>query len=369
VSDTVTRRCAARPSGRDQRGDGRRPGAREHASRAAGPLSGAARAYDEPVSAPFDAARVPAGELDAAAAALRRGEVVVFPTETVYGLGANALDPAAVSRIFAVKDRPADNPLIVHVLDADAARALVSAWPPSAGRLAAAFWPGPLTLVLPKAPHVPPITTAGLDSVALRAPAHPVARALLRAAGIPIAAPSANTSGRPSPTRVEHARADLGDRVAVYLDGGATDLGLESAVLDLRTDPPRLLRPGALARAAIEQVIGPLSDSRGDEDAARAPGMRHRHYAPLARLELVPRARIGARYAELSRAQRVAAILAAPIAGIPATVLGRDPVEWGRRLFALLRELEDHDIILVESPPRDAAWEAVHDRLRRAEAR
>jgi L-threonylcarbamoyladenylate synthase len=306
--------------------------------------------------------------LAAAVAALRRGDPVVFPTETVYGLGANALDPIAVSRIFAIKGRPADNPLIVHVLDEAAARRLVTAWPDAAHRLAEAFWPGPLTLVLPKAPAVPSITTAGLDSVAVRAPAHPVARALLRAAGVPLAAPSANTSGRPSPTRVEHARDDLGDRVAIYLDGGPTDLGLESAVVDLRGETARLLRPGALAREAIERVIGPMAgaDQDGPIGAARAPGMRHRHYAPRARVELVPRERIAERRAALAERLRVAVITAEPVADVPAHVPGSDPAAWGRQIFALLRELEDHDVILVEEPPAGAGWEAVRDRLRRA---
>jgi L-threonylcarbamoyladenylate synthase len=303
-------------------------------------------------------------ELRAAAAALRRGEPVVFPPETMSGLGAHARDADAVARLFALKGRPADNPLIVHVLDAAAARALVTAWSDLAQRLADAFWPGPLTLVLPKAPDVPAITTAGLDSVAVRAPAHPVARALLAACGLPLAAPSANTSGRPSPTRVEHARADLGDRVAHYLDGGPTDLGLESTVVDLRTDPPRLLRPGALAREAIERITGPLATPDANV-AAHAPGMRHRHYAPRARLEILPRARLRDRHTALG-ARRVAVITAMPMPELAARSLGADPAGWGRGLFALLRDLEDHDVILVEAPPADPAWEAVRDRLQRA---
>jgi L-threonylcarbamoyladenylate synthase len=327
----------------------------------------AAARYDRGVSGPSPGVTpgVIDDELRAAAAAPLRGETVVFPTETVYGLGANALDAAAVGRLFTLKGRPADNPLIVHVLDAAAARALVTAWPDLAERLAGAFWPGPLTLVLPKAAHVPAITTAGLDSVAVRAPAHPVARALLGACGLPLAAPSANTSGRPSPTRVEHARADLGDRVAIYLDGGPTDLGLESTVVDLRADPPRLLRPGALSREAIERITGPLA-TPDSGDPAHAPGMRHRHYAPRARVEILPRARLRERRAELATSRSVAVITTAPMPDLDTRSLGSDPAAWGRGLFALLRDLERHDVILVEEPPDDAAWEAVRDRLGRA---
>jgi L-threonylcarbamoyladenylate synthase len=309
-----------------------------------------------------------AGDLERAVEALRRGRPVVFPTETVYGLGANALDPEAVARVFAVKGRPADNPIIVHVADVPAARALAAAWPDAAERLAAAFWPGPLTLVLPKASHVPAITTAGLDSVALRVPAHPLALALLRAAGMPLAAPSANTSGRPSPTRVEHARADLADGAAVYLDGGPTDLGLESTVVDVRADPPRLLRPGSLSRSRIEAIVGPLA-APDTADIGRSPGLRHRHYAPGARVEIVARERLSARYAELATAARVAVVAAAPLAGVDAHVLGADAAEWARRIFGLLRDLEDHDVILVEEPPAGGVGDAVLDRLRRAAGR
>src|ERR1041385_8733221 len=182
---------------------------------------------------PADAASVKeAGRL------LKAGELVVIPTETVYGLGANALDPAAVQKIFAAKGRPADNPLIVHVASVEAAKKLVASWPPLADRFAKAFWPGPLTLVLPRAPNVPDAVTAGLDSVALRVPAHPITQQVLRAAGVPIAAPSANTSGRPSPTTAQHAEADLGDKVQLYLDAGPATVGLESTVVSLLGPKP-----------------------------------------------------------------------------------------------------------------------------------
>src|SRR5262249_25608873 len=182
-----------------------------------------------------------------------------FPTETVYGLSANALDAAAVSRIFEAKGRPASNPLIVHVADIAAARALVAVWPQSADSLAARFWPGPLTLVLPKGERVPAIVTPGGPTVAPRVPAHPVALALLRAAEIPLAAPSANRSTRLSPTRAEHVLADLGGRIEMVLDAGATPAGLESTVLDLASAPPRLLRPGPIGLHDLEALVGPLS--------------------------------------------------------------------------------------------------------------
>ena len=227
-----------------------------------------------------------------AAARLARGELVAFPTETVYGLGADALDPDAIARIFAAKGRPAWNPVIAHVADADAARALCAEWPAGAQRLADAFWPGPLTLVLPKRAIVPDIATAGLDAVGVRVPAHPVALALLRAFGRPIAAPSANRFTRVSPTTAAHVVTSLGDRVSLVLDGGACDVGIESTVVDLAGATPTLLRPGAVTRGQLEAVLGQRVDApehrvpSGDDPSAvpvagqRAPGMSDRHYAP-----------------------------------------------------------------------------------------
>src|SRR5919202_2722131 len=193
-----------------------------------------------------------------AAAVLKQGGLVAFPTETVYGLGANALDAAAVARIFAAKGRPAYNPLITHVADVAGARRLARHWPESAERLAAAFWPGPLTVVVPKRPEVPDAVTAGLDSVAVRVPAHPVALALLREAALPVAAPSANRSTQLSPTTARHVEQALGDRVDLILDGGPTRVGIESTVVDLTGDVPVLLRPGLLAARDLEPVVGAL---------------------------------------------------------------------------------------------------------------
>ncbi|MFW6201455.1 MAG: L-threonylcarbamoyladenylate synthase, partial [Gemmatimonadota bacterium] len=189
--------------------------------------------------------------IDRAARALREGRLIAFPTETVYGLGADALDADAVRRIFEAKERPPRNPLIVHVADAAAARGLVERWPPAAGRLADAFWPGPLTLVLPKRPEVPDEVTAGLPTVAVRVPSHPVARALLLAAGVPVAAPSANPFTGVSPTTARHVQSGLADRIDLVLDAGPTPVGIESTVVDLSGPKPRLLRPGMISPEAL----------------------------------------------------------------------------------------------------------------------
>jgi L-threonylcarbamoyladenylate synthase len=261
-----------------------------------------------------------------AADALRRGRLVVFPTETVYGVGAHALDSAAVAKVFAAKGRPPDNPLIVHVADAVSARALVRTWPEPAQRLADAFWPGPLTLVLPRAASVPDVTTGGLDSVAVRVPDHALAQALLRAAKVPVAAPSANRSGRPSPTRIEDARADLGDAVDVYLDGGPCRIGVESTVIALLDGPPRLLRPGGLARGTIERILGPLAEPEAGKRVP-SPGARHPHYAPRARVRLVDPASV----AEARRQWRSTGARVAVVASREAQTPGPDVFVLGGR--------------------------------------
>lgn len=308
----------------------------------------------------------------AAAQALREGKLVVFPTETVYGLGANALDPQAVGRIFAAKGRPADNPLIVHCADAAAARELAAAWPEDAEKLAKAFWPGPLTLVLPRAAKVPDATTAGLDSVALRVPASPVARDLLARAKVPVAAPSANKSGRPSPTRAEDARADLGDAVEVYLDGGPTAVGVESTVVGLLGKRPALLRVGGVPREAIEAIVGPL-DAPAAEGPARSPGMKYRHYAPKAKVHLAPARLLASVAAGLRRGgERVAVVAAAEtgLAGADVVIPGsrEDGAAWARVLFALLRDLDadGYQHVVVEEIPEKGLGAAVMERLRKA---
>ena len=311
--------------------------------------------------------------IERAADLLRAGALVAFPTETVYGLGADALNPDAVRRIFAAKQRPADNPLIVHVAEVAEARALVREWPPLAER-AAALWPGPLTLVLPRAASVPDVTTAGQDTVALRVPAHPVALALLRACRRPLAAPSANRSGRPSPTLASHVSADLDGRLALILDGGPTAYGLESSVLDLCGERPLLLRRGGVTHERLVALLGPvdLVDAGDAAAIARSPGLRHRHYAPRARVELVDEGEGEAAAARaLAAGERVALICRR--AASSAAIVRRLPTElegFAQALFATLRALDDEGVarIVVEAVPGVGIGAAIMDRLRRAAA-
>lgn len=303
---------------------------------------------------------------------LREGQLVVFPTETVYGLGANALDPAAVQRIFDAKGRPSDNPLIVHVASAEAAKLLVAEWTPMADRLARAFWPGPLTLVLKRASKVPAAVSAGLDSVAVRVPAHPVAQQVLRAAGVPVAAPSANASGRPSPTTAQHAEADLGDKVQLYLDGGPSQVGLESTVISLLGAKPVILRVGGIPKEALTRVVGEWGTLEPN-DPARSPGMRHRHYAPNAKIRLVPAHLIMQEWrkhgGDPTRAFIVSAeTAAAGMAGRNVAVPGpKDDAEaWAHELFGLLRKYDRKQEIVVEPIPEKGLGAAVMERLRRA---
>ena len=313
-----------------------------------------------------------------AAAVIRGGGLVAFPTETVYGLGAHALDAAAVRRIFEAKGRPSYNPLIAHVADIEGARALVTDWPPLAQELAERFWPGPLTIALPKRSHVPDEVTAGRATVAVRVPAHPVARALIAAAGVPLAAPSANRFTELSPVTAAQVARGLGDRVDLILDGGRTDVGIESTVVDLSCDPPMLLRPGTITRSAIEAIIGPLeTPSAPDrEDAPRAaPGMIARHYAPRAQLRLVTSEGIGAAIAEAAgRGDTVAVVTWSPRGFSAGSAVRRhhhlpdDAAGFAAELYATLHAVDEAGCaeVLVERPPEDAAWDGVRDRLTRA---
>lgn len=312
--------------------------------------------------------------IEQAVALLHAGQLVAFPTETVYGLGADAANPAAVSRIFAAKGRPASHPLIVHVSGLAAARDWVASMPASAQRLAETFWPGPLTLVLPKAQHVLAAVTGGQESVALRAPAHPVARALLAAFGRGIAAPSANRYGRISPTRAADVQEELGDRVALVLDGGECEVGLESTIVACLDGGVTLLRPGAVSRSQVADVVGRISDP--DADAPRAPGRLRSHYAPRTPLAILAAARLQQEVAAAIAAGERIAVLAQG-ATLPASdsVLWRrlpaEPAAYGRALYASLRLLDRAGAqrILVEAVPGDEAWAAIADRLARAAAR
>jgi L-threonylcarbamoyladenylate synthase len=302
--------------------------------------------------------------IDRAAAILRAGGLVAFPTETVYGLGAHALDPRTVCKIFVAKQRPGWDPLIVHVRDLAMAQSLVKGPSPQLDLLAGRFWPGALTVVLNKASQVPDEVTAGRGTVALRVPRHPVAEALLAAADLPIAAPSANKFGRPSPTRAEHVVEDLCDQVDLILDAGSTPLGVESTVLDLTQTPPAILRPGGVSREELERILGPvaLASSVSDELAAHGlcgPGMTTKHYAPRAAIELFEDARSqAARADELRRASKRVGIVDS----------SADADRLARTLFAQLRDLDAQgvDVILCVLPPPEGVGLAVRDRLLRA---
>lgn len=303
---------------------------------------------------------------------------MAFPTETVYGLGANALDERAVARIFEAKGRPSFNPLIVHVPDAGAAREQVTSWPPAARALADAFWPGPLTLVLPRAEGVPGIVSGGLATVALRVPAHPTALALLRAADVPIAAPSANRYTGISPTSAAHVERALGDAVELILDAGPTSVGIESTVVDLTGSIPLLLRPGTLPQQSLREVAGALELPRArvaDEGAARpSPGMGARHYAPRGSVYLFsPHERDAALAAAEEAAaagERVGALLLEPLATRLEEVvhMPADPDAYAHRLYAALHQLDDAGctLLLVERVPDGERWTGVRDRLQRA---
>lgn len=328
----------------------------------------------ETVVCRVDSARPDSTILQKAAQVLRGSGLVAFPTETVYGLGANALDAAAVGRIFLAKGRPAHNPIIVHAWDLASARKLTADWPETATRLATRFWPGPLTLVLPKATGVPDNVTAGGPTVAVRVPAQPVALALLQTCGVPLAAPSANRSTRLSPTTAEHVLAGLNGRIDMVIDAGPTTGGLESTVLDLTVTPPRLLRPGLVSPGELEAVIGPIERgprSHGRE-TLKSPGMLHRHYAPQTPVECVADDG-GRRVRELTEAGvKVGWLTFVPgdHGACKTIVLADDPVAYAAGLYAALHELDEAGLerIVVTLPPDTEAWQAVRDRLKRASA-
>lgn len=307
-----------------------------------------------------------------AARVLNAGGLVAFPTETVYGLGALALDPAAVAGIFRAKGRPSYNPLIVHVSDAAMARPLVSDWPEAAETLTRAFWPGPLTLVLPKAPGVPDAITAGLPTVALRAPAHPVALALIAATGAPIAAPSANPSTAISPTLARHVQKGLNGRIDLILDGGPTAVGMESTVLSLVGDEPVLLRPGGIRRDQIEALIGPVKlrhEAPAGEAARPSPGLMAVHYAPKVPTWRLPATALAGLHEQVGLQGAITIGPAVPLpAGWRHVVLPADPAGAAAGFYAALHELEDAGVaaIWIAEPPEGAAWEALRDRLGKA---
>jgi L-threonylcarbamoyladenylate synthase len=303
---------------------------------------------------------VSATDVVAAVAVLRAGGLVAFPTETVYGLGANAADPAAVRRVYRVKGRPADHPLIVHVGSAEAVPDWADAVPPAATALAAACWPGPLTLLLPRRPDVDATVAGGRDTIGLRVPAHPLALALLQAFGGGVAAPSANRFGRVSPTTAAHVRADLGDEVDLILDGGPCSVGVESTIVDVTVEPPAVLRPGGVPIEAIEAIVG--GPVRADDGSvSRAPGMLASHYAPRARVEVVEEAAEARRRVEQLRTLGDRAELLDP---------GPDPEHYARHLYEWLRDADRAGVetLVVVAPPAAGLGWAVRDRLRKAAA-
>jgi L-threonylcarbamoyladenylate synthase len=294
-----------------------------------------------------------------AAAEIWAGGLVAFPTETVYGLGANALDAAAVARVFAAKGRPATNPVIVHVADATDVANVAADWPATAAALAERFWPGPLTLVLPRQAIVPDVVTAGGPTVAVRCPAHPVALALIRAAGVPVAAPSANRSTELSPTRAEHVLKGLGGRIGLILDAGACPGGIESTVVDLTSNQVRVLRPGLVTVPMLESVVGSVIGSADSQlsGPARSPGHMTKHYSPQ-----TPVTVIAPTSTQIPSGGKVV-ILRPDGQSLPA-----DPAGYAAALYARLHELDEEgfDRILIEIPPDTPEWVGIRDRIRRA---
>jgi L-threonylcarbamoyladenylate synthase len=290
-------------------------------------------------------------DLDCAAAIVRRGGLVAFPTETVYGLGANALNREAVLKIYAAKERPATSPLIVHIASPDMVNQVAAEWPLAAQRLAEQFWPGPLTLVVRKAKQVPSEVTAGLETVGIRMPNHPVALELIRRAGVPIAAPSANKFTHVSPTTAEHVRASLGDRIDMILDAGACHVGIESSVLSLAGANPVLLRPGVLTVSELAAIIGPISTHVAETGPVHAsPGLHPRHYSPQTPLYLID----GSDPLPEGRGK---------ILQLPET-----PAAYAAQLYSALHaaDLEHWDWIAIKKPPETPEWAAIRDRLHRA---
>lgn len=312
-----------------------------------------------------------------AAGVIRAGGLVAFPTETVYGLGANALDAAAVARIFEAKGRPATNPVIVHVSDASEVGNVASNWPETASNLAGRFWPGPLTLVVPKAGAVPSIVTAGGATVAVRCPDHPVARALIREAGVPVAAPSANRSTELSPTKAEHVLKGLNGRIDLLLDGGPCSGGIESTVVDVTGGVPRVLRPGLITMPMLEEVCGRVEVGAKGEGVSRSPGQMAKHYSPRTPLVLcespIEAIRAFERFTAGGKAAWVMTYETPEFAGWEENgdELSASPDRYAAEMYDVLHMLDgsDLDVIVVVMPPDTPEWAAVRDRLTRAAAK
>lgn len=315
--------------------------------------------------------------VDRAAELLRAGELVALPTETVYGLAANAFDTKAVSRIFEIKGRPAHNPIIVHVASLEMARECVSQWPSIAEKLARAFWPGPLTLVLTRAAQIPDLVAAAGPTVGIRWPSHPFIQAVIRECGFPLAAPSANLSNQLSPTNAAHVQKSLGSKIPLIVDGGQSQVGIESTVLDLTMTPPRLLRPGMIHEQALLAVTSALTVGFGkNEEILKSPGQLQKHYAPKAKLVISSWSdesdlRIQSSNFKIQRSKlHVVAHTHIPSGHDFAhvSIIPHDPEAFARALYAELHRCDESgaDLIIVEAVPQNDEWRAIADRLKRA---
>ena len=311
---------------------------------------------------------------------LRAGEVVALPTETVYGLAANALDEKAVAKIFQIKSRPANNPIIIHIAGNEMAKRCVTEWPPLADKLAKAFWPGPLTFVLPRARKIPDVVTAGGATVGIRYPGHPFIQAVIRECDFPLAAPSANLSSRVSPTNAEHVRAQLGGKIPVIVDGGQSQVGIESTVLDLTETPPRILRPGMIHTESLEAVIGNIQypTSNIQHPKLKSPGLLAKHYSPEAKLVVLRwrgDADLRSQLSTFNFQPSTCFIIAHT--QIPSvenyarvSVIPHDAEAFARAIYAELHRCDEAGAgeIVVEAPPDLPEWAGITDRLRRAAA-
>ena len=344
------------------------------------------------MSAPFQTEILPThtkalfdGAVQRAAELLRAGEVVALPTETVYGLAANALDAKAVAKIYGIKGRPAHNPIIVHVCDTAMAQRCVATWPANAEQLARAFWPGPLTLVLPRAKIISDIVTAGGDTVGVRWPSHPFIQAVIRACGFPLAAPSANPSNEISPTNAEHVANKLGGKIPLVVDGGQSQVGIESTVIDLTANPPRLLRPGMIHE---ESLAAALTESgrrsaecgveTGSQNALRSPGLLKKHYSPKAKLLVLDwssdadlREQLRTLHSALPTCHIITHThIPASFGAERVSVIPHDAEAFARALYSELHRCDEAGValIVVEALPETPAWRGIADRLRRAAA-
>jgi len=309
---------------------------------------------------------------------LQAGEVVALPTETVYGLAANALDAGAVAKIYEIKGRPAHNPIIVHVANIEMAKQCVSHWPDSATQLAKAFWPGPLTVVLPRAKVIPDIVTAGGETVGVRWPSHPFIQSVIRECGFPLAAPSANLSNQISPTNAEHVRKQLGNKLALIVDGGQSQVGIESTVIDLATTPPRVLRPGMIHEESLVAVVGELGTRNWKAATLRSPGLLRKHYAPKATLKVLswrdtPDLNYQLSACHIQRTEiHVITHTHIPsgegIGGV--SVIPHDAEAYARAIYAELHRCDEAGakLIVAEALPDGVEWRAIADRLNRAVA-